>query len=139
MSWISSRDMIPRAWQFVSASVTPEEPSSHTAILWLVYQFKLLCKELSSCNKLLFLNLYICTPRCCRPLIFQTVNSVESNSLSLKYQRLSSSSCEDKGIRKFKFLKVNFKLDCYFERFTFFNKLFFQKKVLKHFLATKQV
>ena len=37
-------------------------------------------------------------------LIFQTMNSVGSNSLSLKYQRFTSSSCEDILIRKFKFV-----------------------------------
>ena len=62
-------------------------------------------KELSSCKKLLFLNFYICATRCCRPLIIQTMNSVESNSLSLKYQRSTSSSCKDIGIRKVKFVK----------------------------------
>ena len=45
-------------------------------------------KELSSFHKVLFLNLYIFSTRCCRPLIFQTMNSVRSNSLSLKYQKL---------------------------------------------------
>jgi len=44
---------------------------------------------------LLFLNFYICATRCCRPLIFQTMHSVRSNSLSLKYQRFTSLSCKD--------------------------------------------
>ena len=44
---------------------------------------------------LLFLNFYICATRCCRPLIFQTMNSVGSNSLSLKYQRSTILSCKD--------------------------------------------
>ena len=33
-------------------------------------------KELSFCHKLWFWNLYFCATRCCRPLIFQTMNSV---------------------------------------------------------------
>ena len=37
-------------------------------------------------------------------LIFQTINFVGSNSLNLKYQRFTSSICEDIGIRKFKFV-----------------------------------
>ena len=32
------------------------------------------------------------------------MNYVRSNSLSLKYQRLASSGCEDVGIRKFVFV-----------------------------------
>ena len=52
----------------------------------------------------LFLNLYICATRCCKPLIFQTMNSIGSNSFSLKHQRFTSTICEDIGIRKFKFV-----------------------------------
>ena len=35
--------------------------------------------------------------------IFQTLNSVISNSLSLKYQRFTPSDCKNIGIRRFKF------------------------------------
>ena len=38
------------------------------------------------------------------PLIFQTMNSVRPNNLSLKYQRFSSSDCKDIGIRQFEFV-----------------------------------
>ena len=41
--------------------------------------------------------------QCRRPLIFQTVNSVRSNGLSLKYQRFASSGCNDIGFRKYEF------------------------------------
>ena len=34
----------------------------------------------------------------------QTVNSVRSNNLSLKYQRFKSSDCEDIEIKKFEFV-----------------------------------
>ena len=36
-------------------------------------------------------------------LIFQTMNSVRPNNLSLKYQRFTSSDCKDLGIRQFEF------------------------------------
>ena len=52
-------------------------------------------KELSLCHKLWFLNIYICATKCCRPLIFQTMNSVISNNLSLKYQRFTPPSCKE--------------------------------------------
>ena len=44
-------------------------------------------KELSSCNKLLFLNLHIFASRY-RPLIFQTMISIGSNSVSLEIKGL---------------------------------------------------
>ena len=53
------------------------------------------------CHKLLFPNLYICATRCCIPLIFQTMNSVRSKCLSLKYNMFTPSGCKDIGIRKF--------------------------------------
>ena len=34
----------------------------------------------------------------------QTLNSVKSNNLSLKYQRITTSACRDIGIRKFEFV-----------------------------------
>ena len=44
----------------------------------------------------------------CRPLIFQTMNSVLSNNLSLKYQRFIPLICNDIRIRKFEFVaKLN--------------------------------
>ena len=43
-------------------------------------------KELSFCHKLYFSNLFIFATQCRRPLIFQTMNSVTPNILSLKYQ-----------------------------------------------------
>ena len=41
---------------------------------------------LSSCFKLCFSNPYIFSTQCRKPLMFQTMNSVWSNNLSLKYQ-----------------------------------------------------
>ena len=42
---------------------------------------------------------------CCRPLIFQTVNSARSKSLRFIYQRFTPSSC--KAIRKLEFVAKN--------------------------------
>ena len=44
---------------------------------------------------------------CCRPLIFQTVNSARSKSLRFIYQRFTPSSCKDIGIKKFEFVSKN--------------------------------
>ena len=46
-------------------------------------------KDLSLCHKLLFSNPYISATQRHRPLIFQTMNSVGSNNLSLKYHRFT--------------------------------------------------
>ena len=61
-------------------------------------------KELSFRHKLKFLNPYIFATRCSRPLIFQTMNYVRSNSLKLKYYRFKPSGCKDIGIRKCEFV-----------------------------------
>ena len=60
-------------------------------------------KELSLCHKLKFSNPNIFATQCRRPYIFQTMNSVRLNNVSLKYQRPSPSGCKDIGIRKFEF------------------------------------
>jgi len=64
-----------------------------------VYGIKL--KKLSLCNKLWLYNPYIFWNQSRRPEIFQTVNSVWSNDLSLKYQKFKSSDWKDIGIRNF--------------------------------------
>ena len=64
----------------------------------------LFAKELSLCHKLRFCNPYIFATQCRRPLIFQTMHSVRSNSLSLKYQGFSPSGCQYIGIRKYEFV-----------------------------------
>ena len=43
-------------------------------------------------------------------LIFQTLNSVRSNNLNLKYQRFKPSGGKDIGIRKFEDLNKIFKI-----------------------------
>ena len=58
-------------------------------------------KEMSFCHKLF--PPYILATLCRRPMIIQTINSVRSNSLSLKYYRFIPSGCKDIGIRKFDF------------------------------------
>ena len=56
---------------------------------------------MSFCHKLRFSNSYNLATRFPRPLIFQTLNSGPgiSNSLSLKYQRLTPSGCKIYTIR----------------------------------------
>ena len=61
-------------------------------------------KELSFCHKLWFSNSYNLATHSPRPLIFQTISSVRSNSLSLKYQRFKPSGCKDEGVRKCEFV-----------------------------------
>ena len=58
-------------------------------------------KELSLCHKLWFSNPYIFTTQCRRPDTFQTVNSVGSKNLSLKYQKFTPYGYKDIGIRTF--------------------------------------
>ena len=68
---------------------------------WKCARSNLNRKDLSFCHKFWFSNLYIFAVWCCRPLIFQTLNSVRLNSLSLKYKRFTPSSCKDRVISKF--------------------------------------
>ena len=49
-------------------------------------------------------NPYICATRCHRSLIFQTMNSDSPKSLSLKFQRFTSSGFKEIEIRKFEFV-----------------------------------
>ncbi len=73
---------------------------------------KLITKELSLCHKLRFLNPNFFKSKCCRPEIFQTMNSGGSRSVSLKYERYSSSGCWDLGIIKLGFVaKIQFKIE----------------------------
>ena len=59
---------------------------------------------MSHCHKLRFFNTCIFATQCRRPQIFQTMNYVRSNNLSLKYQRFTPSGCKDTGIGKFEFV-----------------------------------
>ena len=77
-----------------------------TAEIFLKEYFKIKVfpiKNMSFCHKHKFIYHYIFAIKCRRPLIFETVNSVKSNGLSLKYQRFASSGCKDIGFRKFEF------------------------------------
>ena len=69
-------------------------------------------KELSFCHKLRFSNSYNLATHFLKLLIFQTINSGRSNSLSLKYQRFTPSGWKDIGVRKFKFVANQFLLNC---------------------------
>ena len=71
----------------------------------LVAKTQFICKGIEFLSQILiFLFLYNLTIRFPRPLIFQTINSIRSNSLSLKYQRFTPSGCKDKGVRKYEFV-----------------------------------
>ena len=50
------------------------------------------------------LNYYNCTTRFPRPLLFQTMNSVGSNSKCMKYKRLTPSVCKYIRIREIEFV-----------------------------------
>ena len=56
-----------------------------------------------------WINLYndIFRFQCRRSLIFQTMNSVRSNNISLKYQRFTTLGFQDIGIRKSEFVSKN--------------------------------
>ena len=70
---------------------------------------------------------YIFATRYChRPFIFQTINSVRSNCLNLKYQRFIPSGGKDIGIRNFiKALEKGIHL---IKKQDFENRKWFQKK-----------
>ena len=61
-------------------------------------------KELSICHKLWFSKFNIIATQWRKPLIFQTMNAVRSNNVSLKYQRFTSSDCKDIIITKIEFV-----------------------------------
>ena len=70
---------------------------------------KKICKEIllfliffATTSNLLFL--YIFATQCRSHFIFQTINFVRSNNLSLKYQRHTPSGCKDIEIIKFRFV-----------------------------------
>ena len=87
---------------------------------------------MSLCHKLWFSNHYIFGTKCCRTYIFQTMNSVESNILSLKYQRFLTSGFQDIGVWIFEFAaKAQFLLHFtnLFHRFlSFFFQNFLHRK-----------
>ena len=53
------------------------------------------------CHKLKYSYPYILATQCRRPKIFQTINSVRSNNVSLKYQTFISTGSRDIEIRNF--------------------------------------
>ena len=61
-------------------------------------------KELNLCHKLFFSKPYIFGFQCRRPQIFQTMNSVRSNNISLKYKRFTTLDSKAKGIKKSEFV-----------------------------------
>ena len=87
-------------------------------------------KEMSSCHKLYFFNLCIYATRSRRHLLFQTINSVWSNNISLKYYRFTSSGCKNIGIRKFEFVAKNHFL-CLYKFLIFVKFWIFWKSIIK--------
>ena len=61
----------------------------------MILNLSFITKELSLCHKLGFSNLFIFGTKVRRPWLFQPMNSVRSNNLSLKYQRFKSSESKD--------------------------------------------
>ena len=61
-------------------------------------------KKLSFCHTLWFYNFNIVATSFRRPLIFQTMNAIRSNNVSMKYQRFTSSGCKDTGFTKTEFV-----------------------------------
>ena len=55
------------------------------------------------CHNFKFSYPYIFATQCSRTLVLQTMNSVLSNNLSLKYQRFKPSGFKDIEIQKFEF------------------------------------
>ena len=51
-----------------------------------------------------FSNPYIFATQCRRSYVFQTINSLRLNNLSLKYQMFMPSGCKDIQIKKFEFV-----------------------------------
>ena len=66
-------------------------------------------KELSLCHKLKFSIPNFFATQYYRPLICQTMHSVRSDNLNLKYQRCTQSGCKDIVILNFEFVaKIQF-------------------------------
>ena len=64
--------------------------------LWLNFWSLIIFKEIKSLPQIIvILSQYLCNLMTRKPLIFQTVNSVSENNLSLKYQRVSPSDYKD--------------------------------------------
>ncbi len=69
--------------------------------IWFVTTSAIHIKKLSLSHKLWLLNPYTLTTQCRRPQKFQTLYSVRSNNISLKYQRFTHQAAKYIGSRKF--------------------------------------
>ena len=78
-----------------------------TSSVYFVMIWTSTTKELSLCHQLWFSNPYIFAARCRRPQLFQTFNSVRSNTLNLKSKRFTSSVRKYIRIRKFELVAKN--------------------------------
>ena len=97
---------------------------------------------MSFCHKLWFSNTYISSTQFCTRYIFQTMNSVRSNSLSLKYQGFSPSGCQDIITRKFEFVSKTQFLWLIYLRFGWNNVtpwIFMSSTVVKVFITISSI
>ena len=78
-----------------------------TSSVYFVMIWTSTTKELSLCHQLWFSNPYIFAAHCRRPQLFQTFNSVRSNTLNLKSIRFTSSVRKYIRIRKFELVAKN--------------------------------
>ena len=124
---------------------------SHLFCCKIAHRFRVLSlKELSLCHKLWIFNPCIFATQCRRPWIFQTMNSIRSNNLSLKYHRFTTSTSKDIEVYIFDFVpKTQFlylsvkmrKFAKYERKKVFFEKVFFHwnhrnKKWERHFFKS---
>ena len=65
-------------------------------------------RAMSYCHKLGILNSFILSTICHRTLLFQTMNSARSNTLSLIYQWFKPSGYKDIRIKKYEFVALFF-------------------------------
>ena len=87
----------------------------------------LITKELTFCHRLWFSNFNIVATQKRRPLIFQTMNAVRSNNVSLKYQRFTSS-----GYKVIGFTKIEFVAKSQFQLLADFFKCCIRNKIWGH-------
>ena len=101
----NTRKRINDEWtlqKYITANKTIQK--NYFKIIFKFHSWEIWLKVLSLCHKLWFSNLFIFATHYCRTYIFQTMNSVRSINLSLKYQRFRPSGCKDTDIRKFEFV-----------------------------------
>ena len=83
----------------------PKYDKTHKILYYCLSTIKKnLFKGIESLPQTLISNHYIFGTKCWRPKIFQTMNSVRSNILSLNYQRFTTSGFSEMGFWIFEFV-----------------------------------